>query len=914
MSRRAGTLLLLFGISINGCNCGKASDLIGIPADAGSGAASLYVTPTSLDFGSVVVHTLATLPITLTNFSTSPIDVSFTALQGPNAALFTLGTSGGLTLASGQQATLNVNFTPVQASTAPLTASFSIDAGGGSTAITLTGTAVATGLSIAPNPLAFGFLPVDKSLTKTLQLSNVGNQPITVSAITLDPATPAAAFAFASGSPQAPLSLAPGKSATLSVVFTPPSLAVFSGGITLTSNDSGSPKVVVPLTGTGGGPQIQCTPTNLAFGQAAVGIPLTMPLLCSNVGQDVPNDPASTLQIGALTVPDDPAFTAKFDKAPPAAGLPSGQSVQIDVTYTPQVAGQDSGHLHIASNDSQTPDEVVPLTGTGLSLPPCDSVIAPAGGLNFGVVATGQSLQLPFAVINEGVGNCLVQGLALSGATSSAFTLPNGPVASTILGFPGNAQGTPTSLTIPVQFSPQQAGTFAGAVDFTISNPGQPQISVPLSGQSGPSCLVVNPTSVDFGTVNLDSATNTWCSSLKRNVELINTCTTDIHVAGISIGAGTTTTPEFVISGQPASYPAAIPAGGAPIVFQVAFQPTAQGAATGAVAVTLEESPQGPYLVPLKGDAEPSGQEVDTFTVQTSPPQVDLLFVTDNDDDLEQDENIVAILPQFFAAMPANIDLHMAVTDTDFCSAPGADQGHFEPCANCQFAANPGDGTLTTVFTSQNPQAQAEVTSLIPHPAWNCASAGVDEHMFDGWYMALQPALLSGANAGFLRPNAYLAILEIDGDAEDDQSTDLGTVQAYYDFLVGVKGDPALVSYSYVNQGLSSLPGGANARVSQLVQMTGGVESDTTTSTWITDLIGLWTAATGLDQAIFPLNGQPVPTSVVVTVNGVQVPATSASGAAQWSYNAVSNAVDFSPGSVPSPGQTVTVTYTPACN
>ena len=319
--------------------------------------------------------------------------------------------------------------------------------------------------------------------------------------------------------------------------------------------------------------------------------------------------------------------------------------------------------------------------------------------------------------------------------------------------------------------------------------------------------------------------------------------------------------------------------------------------------------------MPLKGDAEPNGQETDTFTVQSTPPEVDLLFVMDNDDDTDQYPSIVVpAMPAFFAAMPANIDLHMALTDDDYCADPGADHGSFEPCANCQYTSNPSDATTTTVFTSQNPKAQAEVTALIPHPSWNCAGAGGDEHMFDGFYLALQPAMLAGPNAGFLRPNAYLAILEIDDDAEDDLSPSLATVQGYYDFLVGLKGNASMVSYSYVNQGLSSIPGGQNARVSQLVQMSGGVESDLSTNTWITDLIGLWTAATGLDQTIFPLNGQPVPSTVVVSVGGATVPATNAAGATVWTYNAVTNAINFAGSAAPASGAAVTVTYTTACN
>ena len=60
---------------------------------------------------------------------------------------------------------------------------------------------------------------------------------------------------------------------------------------------------------------------------------------------------------------------------------------------------------------------------------------------------------------------------------------------------------------------------------------------------------------------------------------------------------------------------------------------------------------------------------------------MDLLWVIDNDDDLEQDQNIATnALPAFIAAaQAANVDFHMAVTSTDTCSAPGSDQGGSSP-------------------------------------------------------------------------------------------------------------------------------------------------------------------------------------------------------------------------------------------
>jgi len=108
--------------------------------------------------------------------------------------------------------------------------------------------------------------------------------------------------------------------------------------------------------------------------------------------------------------------------------------------------------------------------------------------------------------------------------------------------------------------------------------------------------------------------------------------------------------------------------------------------------------------------------------------------------------------------------------------------------------------------------------------------------------------------------------------------------------------------------------GGIIADVSCTAATPCAVGPDQSAPDWVSALTSLWSSLTAIGQSIFPLNGAPVASSIVVTVNGVAVPATGGSGAAQWTYNNVTNAVDFAPAAQPTAGQTVTVTYTTACN
>ena len=53
----------------------------------------------------------------------------------------------------------------------------------------------------------------------------------------------------------------------------------------------------------------------------------------------------------------------------------------------------------------------------------------------------------------------------------------------------------------------------------------------------------------------------------------------------------------------------------------------------------------------------------------------------------------------------------------------------------------------------------------------NCNGFGPDEQFFEATYEALSPALLNGYNKPFYRPDAFLAVITVNNDSEDDNST-----------------------------------------------------------------------------------------------------------------------------------------------
>ena len=122
--------------------------------------------------------------------------------------------------------------------------------------------------------------------------------------------------------------------------------------MTLTTTDPSGTNPVVLLTGWGGGPQITCDPTSLAFGPTIVGIGFRVDVSCTNTGSAIPG-------VNLLIEPPtaSPAvFSAWFDTYTdvyPLNGLAPGQNAFIAVGYLPTGDSNDKGTVFIKSNGGQ---------------------------------------------------------------------------------------------------------------------------------------------------------------------------------------------------------------------------------------------------------------------------------------------------------------------------------------------------------------------------------------------------------------------------------------------------------------------------------------------------------------------------------------------------------------------------------
>jgi hypothetical protein len=263
----------------------------------------------------------------------------------------------------------------------------------------------------------------------------------------------------------------------------------------------------------------------------------------------------------------------------------------------------------------------------------------------------------------------------------------------------------------------------------------------------------------------------------------------------------------------------------------------------------------------------------------------------------------------------------MAVTSDETCAA--GDHGLFEPCPTCHT-----HGQSPTIITPQTADPGGTLKPLVDmnqgsNCPWTCCGPGsTDEQFLEAAKMAFEPAQ-SSYNAGFLRDDAFFALIIVNGDAEDDYSPD--SKEHYKAFFQGLKADPTLFAFNYI----LSDPGALVAPypdLTNLVKDTNGVLVNVQGQKWAPELAALW--GTVLASAtIFPLSGLADATSIQVylggpppnqtpsgQVPGVPIQAVNHNGTWNWKYDSAANTVVINAQSLPlNTGDPLYIEYTLIC-
>jgi hypothetical protein len=269
--------------------------------------------------------------------------VSSAALSNQQFSLS--GATFPMTIPVGQSAQVSVVFNPNSIGAASAMLSFGSNASNANIGLPLAGTGVSIPvLSATPPSLSFGQVALGTSSSLPVVLTNAGSSSETLTAFQT------AGAGYSVSGPTLPVTLSPGQSMTLSVAFAPQAAGAMGGSVFVPG-----PSLNVPFTGTGTTAigQLTISPGALNFGSVQMDTTATQATILTAAGGSV---------IVSSAASSNGQFALSGVNLPFTIG--AGQSVQLNVAFTPNNAGSASGTLSFSSNASNS-QVTESLVGTG---------------------------------------------------------------------------------------------------------------------------------------------------------------------------------------------------------------------------------------------------------------------------------------------------------------------------------------------------------------------------------------------------------------------------------------------------------------------------------------------------------------------------------------------------------------------
>lgn len=315
------------------------------------GPCQFSVSTTSVNFGNVLINTIATQSISLKSTGSQSVTIKSANVTG--AGFSVSGATFPVTLNSKQPLNLQVSFDPTVAGSAAGNLTIASNSATSSTAsVALSGVGTTRQLTVGPGSMVFGNVLLNTTSAQTLTLISSGTAAVTVNSVAL-----AGSGFYVSGA-TFPVTLKPGQTLSLQVGFSPTVAGSASGTTTVSSNSLTGSTTTVSLSGNGTNPTnpvLTLSTTTLSFGEDPVGTPVTLPITLTSTGTSAVTVTAAsvagsgfTLSGAALPVILDPTI-----------------AITIQVQFDPTAVGTASGTLSLSSNSTTGGTSVVNLSGNG---------------------------------------------------------------------------------------------------------------------------------------------------------------------------------------------------------------------------------------------------------------------------------------------------------------------------------------------------------------------------------------------------------------------------------------------------------------------------------------------------------------------------------------------------------------------
>lgn len=478
------------------------------------------------------------------------------------------------------------------------------------------------------------------------------------------------------------------------------------------------------------------------------------------------------------------------------------------------------------------------------------------GKIDFGDVSVGDELSVTetVTVANVGTGTLSIADVRLEDETMPYTISPIGAIL-----IPPDGE-----TTFTVTFTPLTAEEYNTKVLIDSNDPDESTADVKLLGNGVAPKIEVSPSEYDFGTIYIG------CVS-PQPVTISNVGNDDLEVTGfeyITASNDLDIDENEAVNGE---LPWTIAPGESKEVY-IDYAPLDDYPDEGTLVVHSNDPARPDAYAHQTGSGELYGENLDVFE-QALKSATDILFIIDNSCSMSDEQsNLSSNFTAFAEELETlDVDFQLAVITTD----------------NPDFRGDILDETTANLVDDFTTQAVAGI------------NGSGNEMPTEMSYQSGQAGGDSGPGSDFLRDEALLAYIYV---SDEPDSSPSGWA-SYLAYAQGLKSDSDMFIAHAISGDWPSGCGGASAtnQVYEMTVATGGLYLSVCATDWASHLKALVDSST-LDLSSFELSDFPVPSTIVVSVDGV----VQTSG---WTYDSVDNSVNFDDDHIPAGGSTIEVQY-----
>ncbi|MBU53153.1 MAG: hypothetical protein CL920_31040, partial [Deltaproteobacteria bacterium] len=218
-------------------------------------------------------------------------------------------------------------------------------------------------LRVSPSQISFQTVPVGRSKTIKVSVSNKGWGDCQLQSLTVQGTNPAGHTVFQLGTKvQTPAVLATGKALRLEVHYTPTQAVGYEGELVIKEK---SHPLSVPLRGNSGSLCLEIVPAHLDFGSTKVGCGTRkQEVLVYHVGA---SGCLSPITIDKLNYSQTTSREFRINSAPVLPkNLYPGESIKVDLSYKANDLGVDTGTFEVHNNVPGQDPVLLPVVGEGV--------------------------------------------------------------------------------------------------------------------------------------------------------------------------------------------------------------------------------------------------------------------------------------------------------------------------------------------------------------------------------------------------------------------------------------------------------------------------------------------------------------------------------------------------------------------